>query len=144
MRNGRVTSSTRESAIEACALMASSNTHDYPLSPASLLADAIDVNTAGAELARAAINAVWPYRASYETVRELWAEAEQLLAHGWNPGDPVEALNIGESVKPVADAAKNEIDVDALIEHERNLVTAGCDPVFPSYAYGTPTLDDVD
>lgn len=162
MRSGPVTKATRESAIEACAMMASSCTHDYPLAPASLLADAVDVHDSGAELARAAINAVWPYRASYETVRELWAEAEQLLAHGWNPGDPVEALNVGVSVQPMCRCATEEatptvtlVGVDPeqvegmlgqLVGKGDTITTAAGDPPFPGYDYGTgtPTLDDID
>lgn len=75
------TTNEREQAIEACAMMASSNHQHYTFDSASYFCDAIDTESNAAELAR---KALWSIPAT-GCRREQWAEAECMLREGWNP-----------------------------------------------------------
>lgn len=89
IREIKYTDEEREEAIEACAMMASSNADNpYTNEAASYFGHAIDTDCRAAVLAREALWSIpWNY-----AERERWAEAEALLRDGWSPGEEVVSL----------------------------------------------------
>ena len=92
----KFTDEEREEAIEACAMMASSDTEGRPGFEVSYFGDAIDTNSRAATLAREALWESGRHR-THETIdgyedRSWWAEAEVLLRDGWSPGEELVRL----------------------------------------------------
>jgi hypothetical protein len=85
----KYTKQEREDAIEACAMMSSSNAEIYPGETvhegqdnyAIYLGDALDSNSNAAQLVRTVL---WASKYPQDG-RACWAEAECLLREGWEP-----------------------------------------------------------
>jgi hypothetical protein len=77
----------RWDAIDACAMMASSNACRKALvtehEPCTRLADAVDVDSEAGKLATAALSSLAEY--VYAEGRERWLAAQELLEEGWAP-----------------------------------------------------------
>lgn len=88
-----VTASLRAEAALACAMMASSTARDMPEMVAYDTGD-LPLRKPAISLARKARDAVFVYSGRFETMRELWAEAEALLLDGWCPGDEIVVVTV--------------------------------------------------
>lgn len=125
-----INKSRRLEAANACDQMACSN-DAFGIGPSSDIQNNVVGKPPVLVLASAAFGAIYQFIDKYDTVREVWSEAAQLLRDGWSPGDSIvtmserlerEAEKIIEAKHKELDAAGVPADAETLVFEETERV----------------------
>lgn len=128
-----VTLGRRKAAVAACDQMASSNTADG-VGPACEIEKNVSAKPDVIVLAKAAFDAVFgisnglPAGCGYDTIREGWAEAAQILREGWIPGMKLlsmqealeERIRARDRIAPPDAKSPEEAKLDLLVEEKHD------------------------
>ncbi len=118
-------------AAEACSLLASSSANHCPTMVAWDLND-LECTHEVQRMAQNAFDAIAETGIWFQTIREMWAEAECLLRSGWTPGGDVHVI-----IPPKAEALPEleedlyTYSVDAPSEDALDCVTVSYEDEFP-------------